>query len=88
MHHHIKRHINTDGIYSYGSGKVAGVGSSSSFNPGNGVDVVNGKWRTENRLLYIEENSGQWKLYSGYYIEGNKLMLKFNNGSREIWDRM
>jgi hypothetical protein len=25
--------------------------------------------------------------YSGYYIEGNTLMLKFNNGSRELWYR-
>jgi predicted DNA-binding WGR domain protein len=80
--------VRPDGTYSYGNGKVAGGGNSGSFNSGNGGDVVNGKWRTENSLLYIEEDYGQWVFYAGYYVEGNTLMFKFNNGSREIWTRM
>jgi hypothetical protein len=39
-------------------------------------------------LLYIEEDYGQWVFYAGYYIEGNTLMFKFNNGSKEIWTKI
>lgn len=79
--------VRPDGTYSYGNGIVAGGGNAGSFGSGGG-DAIHGKWRTENGLIFVDYGYGQWELYSGYYIEGNKLMLKFNNGSREIWDRM
>lgn len=79
--------VRTDGTYSYGNGKVAGGGNSGSFGSGGG-DVITGKWRTENGIIYIDEGGyGNWVPYSGYYVEGNSLMLKFNNGEKEIWHR-
>jgi hypothetical protein len=80
--------VRPDGSYSYGNGKVAGGGDSGTFDSGSGGDVIQGKWRTENGLIYIDEGHGQFVPYSGYYIEGNTLMLKFNNGSKEIWNRV
>lgn len=80
--------IRADGTYSYGNGRVVGGGNSGSFDSGGGGDILTGKWRTENRIIYIDETgSGNWLPYSGYYVEGNSLMLKFNNGSKEIWHR-
>ena len=80
--------VRMDGTYSYGNGKVAGGGNSGSFGSGGG-DVITGNWRTENGIIYIDEGGyGNWIPYSGYYIEGNSLMLKFENGSREIWNRV
>jgi hypothetical protein len=81
--------VRSDGTYSYGDGKVAGGGNSGSFNSGDGGDVVTGKWRTENGIIYIDEGGyGNWVPYSGYYVEGNRLMLKFSDGSKEIWERL
>ncbi|MEJ2615088.1 MAG: hypothetical protein P8Z35_09020 [Ignavibacteriaceae bacterium] len=80
--------IRADGTYSYGNGRVVGGGNSGSFDSGGGGDFLTGKWCTENRIIYIDENSsGDWIPYSGYYVEGNSLLLKFNNGSKEIWHR-
>ncbi|MEJ2196513.1 MAG: hypothetical protein P8X73_16890 [Ignavibacteriaceae bacterium] len=81
--------VRADGTYSYSDGKVAGGGNSGSFNSGNGGDVITGKWRTENGIIYIDENGyGNWVPYSGYYVEGNRLMLKFSDNSKEIWERI
>lgn len=81
--------VRPDGTYSYGKGQVAGGGNSGSFDSGRGGDVITGKWRTENGMIYIDEGGyGNWVPYSGYYVEGNSLMLKFNNGAKEIWERL
>jgi hypothetical protein len=80
--------VRPDGTYSYGDGKVAGGGNSGSFGS-NGGDVITGKWRTKNGIIYIDEGGyGNWVPYSGYYVEGNSLMLKFSDGSQEIWKRL
>ena len=80
--------IRPDGTYSYGNGRVIGGGNAGSFDSGRGGDVITGKWRTENRIIFIDEaGSGNWVPYSGYYVEGNSLLLKFVNGSKEIWHR-
>jgi hypothetical protein len=80
--------IHPDGTYSYGNGKMAGGGDSGSFESGNGGDITTGKWRTENGIIFIDEGGfGNWIAYSGYYVEGNSLLLKFENGSKEIWKR-
>lgn len=80
--------VRRDGTYSYGNGRIAGGGNSGTFDSGGGGDVINGKWRTENGMIYIDEGGyGNWIPYAGYYVEGNKLLIKFSNGSREIWSR-
>lgn len=79
--------VRPDGTYSYGNGKVAGGGNSGSFDSNRG-DIITGKWGTENGIIYIDEGGyGNWIPYSGYYVQGNSLMLKFNDGSKEIWKR-
>lgn len=80
--------VRPDGTYSYGNGKVAGGGNSGTFDSGSGGDVINGKWKTQNGIIYIDEGGfGNWIPYSGYYVEGNTLMIKFDNGSKELWNR-
>ena len=80
--------VRPNGTYSYGNGKVAGGGNSGSFGT-EGGDVITGKWRTKNGIIYIDEGGyGNWVPYSGYYVEGNSLMLKFSDGSQEIWKRL
>lgn len=80
--------VRYDGTYSYGNGRVIGGGDAGSFDSGNdGSDVLTGKWRTENGIIYIDEGYGNWIPYCGYYVEGDKLLLKFDNGEKELWYR-
>ena len=78
-----KLQVNSDGTYLFGDGKVAGGGPGISGSSGGG-DVTRGKWRAENGIIYINEGSG-WQAYAGYYVEGTRMMMKFNDGSKQIW---
>lgn len=77
--------LNPDGTFEYGKGQVAGGGLGVSGTSGEG-EVTRGQWKTENSNIYINEGYG-WELYCGYYLEGNSLMLKFNDGSNQVWYR-
>ena len=81
--------VRPDGSYSYGNGRAVGGGNSGSFDSGNSDDdVITGKWRTENGIIYIDEGGyGNWAPYAGYYVEGNRLLIKFDDGSKELWYR-
>lgn len=84
--------INPNGTYSYGNGRVMAGGEndygSVHGDTGQSDDVTTGKWKTQNGVIYVmEDGSGQWYPYSGYYIEGGTLMLKFNDGSKQLWYR-
>ncbi len=80
--------VRYDGTYSYGNGRVIGGGDSGTFDSGtDGNDVLTGRWRTENSIIYIDEGYGNWVPYASYYVEGDKLLIKFNNGEKELWYR-
>ncbi|GBD32451.1 hypothetical protein HRbin33_01416 [bacterium HR33] len=84
--------VNADGTFSYGSGRAAAGGAnpwgSWGIEGGPGGGEVRGKWRTANRHIYVLlEQVGQWVLMARYYIEGNKMLLYFSDGSRELWYR-
>lgn len=81
-----KMQLNADGTYLYGDGNLAGGGNAGSFNSGGG-DVSRGRWKVQQGIIYIDEGYG-WSAYSGYYLEGNRLMLKFENGKNQVWHRI
>jgi len=58
---------------------------SGNINSGGG-DVTRGQWRTQNGVIYINEGYG-WEAYSGHYVEGNSMLLKFDDGSKQLWER-
>lgn len=78
-----------DGTYQFGPGRVIGGGDAGSFDSGaGGASGSGGRWHTKERILYaMETGSMGWEPYARYYVEGNKLLLTFGNGSREIWHR-
>lgn len=83
-------HLKADGTYMYGNGRVMAGGDnafgSASADTGNSGDYERGFWKASGGVIYVMEQGGnQWHPYSGYYIEGTTLMLKFNNGSKQIW---
>jgi hypothetical protein len=79
--------INPDGSYVYSIGRSAGGGGGWGMESGPGESIP-GRWKTSQRIVYIQERGvGQWIPYARYYVEGNRLMLTFDNGNREIWYR-
>lgn len=81
--------LSPDGTYRFGPGRVIGGGDAGSFDSGaGGANGDGGRWRTQGQVLYaMEYGSMGWEPYARYYVEGNKLLLTFANGSREIWHR-
>jgi hypothetical protein len=77
--------VNADGTYLYGDAKMAGGGPGTSAQSGGG-DYTRGQWKTQNKTIYINEGYG-WQPYAGYYIEGNSMLMKFADGSKQVWKR-
>ncbi|HEY8509508.1 MAG TPA: hypothetical protein VIL32_14180, partial [Steroidobacteraceae bacterium] len=78
-----------DGTFSFGPGRVVGGGDAGTFDTGSGGESGSGgHWRTSGQILYAKEQGGMgWEPYARYYVEGNKLLLTFANGERELWHR-
>lgn len=77
-----------DGTYRFGPGRVIGGGDAGTFDSGTGGGGNGGRWRTQGQILYTMELGDMgWEPYARYYVEGNKVLLTFGNGSREIWHR-
>jgi hypothetical protein len=77
--------INADGTYLYGDAKVAGGGSGIGGASG-GSGYTRGQWGTRNMTIYINEGYG-WQPYAGYYLEGASMLMKFADGSKQVWKR-
>ena len=77
--------IASDGTYRYGDGKVMGGDAGSSFDSGQG-GASTGQWKTENGVVYINEGYG-WQPYASYIVDSNSMLFKFQDGSRQLWNR-
>jgi hypothetical protein len=79
--------LNPDGTFEYGYGRVGAGGSSASIVTDRG-DAETGKWRAEDRvLMYQGTGSAAWQPFARYYVEGNNMMLTYDNGKRQVWER-
>jgi len=79
--------VNADGTYQYGDARIAGGGSSGTFDSGSGGDVTTGRVMTKNKQLFVDEGYG-WQLYASYMCDGARLLLTFQNGNKQIWERI
>jgi hypothetical protein len=77
--------VNADGTYLYGDAKLAGGGPGTSASS-EGGGYTQGQWKTQNKTIFINEGTG-WQPYAGYYIEGNSMLMKFSDGSKQVWKR-
>lgn len=78
--------INPDGTFLYGDGRVIGGGPGVSGDSGGGGDITRGQWRTENKIIYINEGNG-WQPYCRYSTNGQSLLMEFGDGSKQLWKR-
>jgi hypothetical protein len=79
--------LGADGTFAYGDSQMAGGGADSSF-VGERGDVERGHWRAEGGVLYSSQDNGAtWHRYAKYYVEGDNMMLTYDNGMRQVWER-
>ncbi|MEO6133186.1 MAG: hypothetical protein ABIQ02_15195 [Saprospiraceae bacterium] len=78
--------INPDGSFIYSEGRTAGGGPDASMDSGDGK-VERGNWKSEKRVMWISDGSG-WQAYAEYYRENNYLMFTFNNGKKQVWEKI
>ena len=79
--------LNPDGSVQYGKSK-------SSLGDASGIPITEedggfaGKWRTTDRTLHVmPDGHARWAPYAQYQIDGDKLLLTFNDGSRQVYSR-
>jgi hypothetical protein len=78
--------MSANGTYQYGSGRLYVSAPNASGRSSRG-DVQTGRWKTENSIIYINENGSGWQAYARYFVKGNSMMMTFNNGNKMLWSR-
>ena len=75
-----------NGVVLLTDGRTAGGGMTSSIDSGDG-DIHEGKWKTENKTVWTSDDKSEWQPYAKYYVEGDSMMLTYNNGKKQVWVR-
>lgn len=79
--------VGADGRYSYGNARTMASGADFGGDTGTG-GADTGAWRTENNVIFVQpDGTAQWVPYARYEVSGNRLLLVFNDGSRQLWHR-
>lgn len=76
----------SDGTILWTDGRTVGGGPEISMDSGSG-DVHKASWKVENKVIWLNGGKG-WEYYAKYYAEQSRLMLTFNNGNKQVWERI
>jgi hypothetical protein len=81
--------VRPDGTYALARGRSVAGGTDWSFDGGPGEGVEQGRWRAENRALFVEAQGGQWVRIGTYGMteDGNTLRIIDERGDRTLWSR-
>jgi hypothetical protein len=81
--------FHADGSYAYGQGRAVAGGSGWSYDGGAGGATERGRWRTEDNLLYLSSQPGQWKRIGRYGMteDGQTMRIIYDAGGRKLWSR-
>jgi hypothetical protein len=81
--------FHADGSYAYGQGRAVAGGSGWSYDGGAGGATERGRWRTEDNLLYLSSEPGQWKRIGRYGMteDGQTMRIIYDAGGRKLWSR-
>jgi len=79
--------FNSNGVILVTDGRTAGGGPTSSIDSGDG-DVQQGVWKTENKTVWTSDGKSEWQPYARYYVDGNSMMLTYNNGKKQVWEKL
>ncbi len=80
--------LHADGSFVQYGGETAGGGAGFSFRSDEGEERDVGQWRAEENVIYVRgEGLPQWTPCCRYYVEGDRMLITYDDGSREIWYR-
>jgi hypothetical protein len=78
-----------DGSYARGSGRAVAGGSGWSYDGGSGGPGEQGRWRTEDGVLYLAGTDGAWRRIGRYGMtdDGRTMRITYDRGGRKLWNR-
>lgn len=81
-----------DGTYLYQDGPAYASGSfdtgSTSISSTGGGGGDRGRWQVQGGMLYtMPQGYGQWQLLGRVYIEGNRALVTYPDGSKTVWNK-
>jgi len=78
-----------DGSYARASGRAVAGGSGWSFDGGSGGAGEQGRWRTEDSVLFLAGPDGQWRRIGRYGMteDGRTMRITYARGGRKLWSR-
>jgi hypothetical protein len=81
--------FNADGSYMYGQGRAVAGGSGWSHDFGSGSAPERGRWRSEDGILFLAGQGGQWKRIGRYGMtdDGQTMRITYDGGGRKLWSR-
>jgi hypothetical protein len=77
------------GSYARGSGRAVAVGSGWSYDGGSGGPGEQGRWRTEDGVLFLARADGAWRRIGRYGMteDGRTMRITYDRGGRRLWSR-
>ena len=80
--------LHADGTVQHGKLRGPTTDSSVGISIADDEGGFTGKWRTTDHTLHVmPDGHAQWTPYAQYQIDGEKLVLTFNDGSRQVYSR-
>ena len=78
--------FNHDGTMLWTDGRTAGGGPDISMDSGTG-DVHSASWKIENKVIWLDGGNG-WEYYAKYYEENGSMLLTYQNGNKQVWEKL
>ena len=75
--------LNEEGTFVYKIGDSDG--DAGNFSSGSN-ESHSGNWKSIHNAIYLKEND-EWKVFAKYNLDGNLLLLEFENGQKQTWNR-
>ena len=78
-----------DGFYARGRGRAVAGGSSWSYDGDSGGPGEQGRWRTEDGVLFLAGLEGPWRRIGRYGMteDGRTMRITYDRGGRKLWTR-
>ena len=78
--------LNEDGTVSTDSNMAGGTEDASFSGRRTGAKSA-GRWKTENKVLYIAPEGGEFRAVAKYAVDRENMLLTYTNGNKTIYDR-
>jgi hypothetical protein len=78
--------LNEDGTVSTDSAMAGGT-EDASFSGRRSGPKPAGRWKTENKVLYVAPEGGEFRPLAKYAVDRENMLLTYANGNKTIYDR-